>query len=136
MSSPSGVNGSASPAPSWSSSFGQAVDLEAVVGEPRGVDLRLALPLRVAEVARHELLAVDDAGVGGEDEVGHLGLRVHRHDLGAGQPQVGDEVLPLLRRQVVLDGHLLVHPRVDLVEHAEVVGRAHEVAPPPLQLRH
>jgi hypothetical protein len=114
----------------------KSIDLEPVVGEPRRVDLRLALPLRVAEVARHELQAVDDAGIGREDEVGHLRLRVHRHHLRAGEPQGRDEVLPLLRRQVVLDGHLLVHPRVDLVEHPEVVGRAHEVAPPPRQLCH
>ena len=90
----------------------------------------------MAEVARNERRAVDEPGVGGEHEVGHVRLRLEDLDLGTGGPQVGDERVPLLLAAVAVDHHLSVHPGVDLVEHAEMQRRAHEEPPSPAQLGH
>ena len=45
-------------------------------------------------------------------------------------------VLAVAALVAVLRRDLLVHPRVDLVEHAEVVRRAHQVLAAPAQLGH
>ena len=87
-------------------------------------------------MTRHEDVAVDEPGVGGEHEVGHVRLRFEELDLRAGGAQVGDQCVPLLLAAIAVDGDLAMHPRVDLVEHSEVEGRAHQVAPAPRQLGH
>ena len=49
---------------------------------------------------------------------------------------VADQPLPLLPGAVLVDRHLRVHPRVDLVQHPEVDRGAHEVPPAPGQPGH
>src|SRR5205807_5228667 len=50
---------------------------------------------------------------------------------GAGLLECCFQPVPLLARPLSVDEHLAVHPRVDLVEHAEVLRRAHEVSVTP-----
>jgi len=93
--------------------------------EPGDVVGRLGLALGVAKAAGHEPGPVHDAGVGGEDHVGQAGLGDERLHLCACVAQRLGEGVPLGAGPFGVDGHLGVHPRVDLVEHLEVLGRAH-----------
>jgi hypothetical protein len=87
----------------------------------------------MAEPADDEPCPVHETGVGGEDEVGQSGDRRHLLDLGAGRLEVGDHVVPLGVGPVDVDVDLLVHPGIDLVQHAEMVRRAHQVPVAPGQ---
>ena len=120
------AEGQGVPRPFVMEAVGQLVDREAVLGEPAHVVGHLGLAFRMAEATRHELRAVDDAGVGGEDEVGQARVGFEQLDFGAGAAKGCDQPVPLGARTVDVDLDLAVHPGVDLVEHAEVLRRAHE----------
>ena len=94
----------------------------------------LRLPLRMAEPAGHEAVALDQPRVRGEHQVGEPGPRIEDLDMRAGALDGRAQPLPLVAGTVDVDRNLSVHPRVDLVEHPEVLGRAHEVAPPPVEV--
>src|SRR5207237_9307643 len=64
-------------------------------------------------------------------EVGDGRVRLHHRALCAGGAQSIDEALPLVAGPLEVDLDAAVHPRVDLVEHVEVLGRAHQVPPTP-----
>jgi hypothetical protein len=113
---------------------GQILDVPAVLREPCREHISLGLAFGIAEVTRHEDVAVHDPGVRREHEVGDVRLRLDEFDLCAGSAEIRDELVPLLLAAIPVDGHLAMHPRIDLVEHTEVVGRAHQVAPSPSQL--
>jgi hypothetical protein len=104
--------------------------------EPGREHRSLGLALGVTEVRGHERGAGDQAGVRGEDEVRHVLGRFHRHDLGARGPHVRGQGVPLRSGSLDVDAHLRVHPGVDLVEDAEVLRWAHEVAAAPWQDGH
>ena len=79
------------------------------------------------------MVAVDEAVVHRVDHVRRarqLGDPLH---LGAGALQGRDQGVPLGQRQVGVDRRVDVHPRVDRVVDAEVLGPAHEVATAPRQ---
>ena len=106
---------------------------EATGLEPGDVVANLTLALGVPKPAGNELRATDDAGVGGEDDVGQVGSRLEHLDRGPGLFERALEVLPLLSGPIGIHVDLAMHPRVDLVEHAEVLRRAHQVAVSPAQ---
>src|SRR5439155_9924697 len=87
----------------------------------------------MAEPARHETVALDQPRVRGEHQVGEPGPRIEDLDMRAGAFDGRAQPLPLVAGTVEVDRDLSVHPRVDLVEHPEVLGRAHEVAPAPVE---
>ena len=116
---------------------GSSSTVEAACREPLDVERRLGLALGWRKRDGHELRAVHDAGVGREDEVGHVrvrgpGSRPRRRPPAAWPPSVSHCSL----RLVAVDLDLAVHPRVDLVEHAEVRRRAHQEARPHDSPRH
>ena len=133
--------GSASPAPSWSRSAGSRSTVQAVLGEPGGEVLGLGLPLGVAEVRGDELRS------GGRRALTMPALAVNTMSGTSGgwamsstsapaSRRVATEPLPLRPGPVDVDAHLGVHPRVDLVEDAEVGRRAHQEAPAPGEAGH
>ena len=111
--------------------FGQRVDDEPLLLEPLDVVRHLRLALGMAEAAGHELVAVHDARVGGEHEVGQVRVGLHHLDVRACGAERVEQALPLVACPLEVDLDVAVHPRVDLVEHVEVLGRAHQVAPAP-----
>ena len=116
----------------------ETFDVPPALGEPRGEHLRLGLALGVPEVRRHETagVGIEEAGVGREHEVGYtLGL-VDGVDGRAGVDQRPVQRVPLAERSVDVDRDLLVHPRIDLIEHAEVLWWAQEVVPAPVECCH
>ena len=81
----------------------------------------------VAEPADDEPAPVHETGVGGEDEIGQAGDRLHLPCPGAGGLEIGHHVVPLPVGEIDVDPDLLVHPGVDLVEHPEVARRADQI---------
>src|SRR5205823_2149792 len=75
-----------------------------------------------------EPLLEHQAGVGGEDKVGQAGLGRQQLKLRAKAFQRGVELLPLAAGSLRRAGTLALHPRVDLILDAVIVGRAHEDA--------
>ena len=94
-------------------------------------NLDVDIPPDPAAIERTRAAAAEDDANSYLPFVGQTRLRVEHFDLGAGLPQHGDQPLPLGPGHIEVDGHLLVHPRVDLVEHPEVLRRAHEEPLPP-----
>src|SRR6476469_6852922 len=85
------------------------------------------------EPTGHELPAIDDAGVGGEHEVRQIRVRLEHLDFCAGRSQRLYQAVPLFAGPVRVDRHLPVHPRVDLVQHAEMIRRTHQVPEAPAE---
>ena len=91
------------------------------------------MAFRVTKASRDESAAVDEPGVGGEDEIGNVWRGLDELDRGAGGDKSVDETLPLLAGAVAVDRDLTVHPRIDFVGHREMVGPAHQITPAPIE---
>ena len=112
---------------------GQRVDDEPLLFEPLDVVRHLRLALGMAEAAGHELVAVHDARVGGEHQVGQVRVGLHHLDVRACGAERVEQGLPLVACPLEVDLDVAVHPGVDLVEHAEVLRGTHEEPAAPTQ---
>ena len=101
--------------------------------ERAGEDRLLALPLRMAEPRQKRLAVEHDGGVGGEDEVRKVRLRIDELDSGAFADQRVVERGPLPVRQppeIALGARpvLRIHPRIDAVADRVILRAAHQEA--------
>ena len=104
------------------------MQLEPVGLEKRAPEALFALPLRMEKVAQYSLSVPEYCRIRREYHVGktNLGLDVVQFN---SEPKIGPlERQPLLSGQRLTHRHIDMHPGIDLVFDAEVVGPAHEEA--------
>src|SRR5262245_57894584 len=80
----------------------------------------------MAKIAAEELIASDQAGIGGEHHVRQTGLRLDRFNSTTKRPQSVTQPLPLPCRQFLVCLAGAVHPRINFVFDSVAVRRTKE----------
>src|SRR5438477_2977528 len=103
---------------------GQPGDLETALFHPAGKMRRLAGALLVPKIARDELLANSESGVGGENHVRQLWLRRNELNFAIQFGKNRVQAAPLFLREGRFRPARPAHPGIDLVLDAVVIRRA------------